>query len=683
MQSSDAQSEHVSPSSSDDTVVARRDDNGNAMLGAPTDIAGYRIVKEIHRGGQGVVYQAVHEGTKRRVAVKVMREGPFASKADQARFEREVQVLGHLNHPGIVSIYDTGVANGSHYFVMDYISGQPLDVYLQMRRMNSREVLELFASICEAVHAAHLQGVIHRDLKPGNIRVDSDGAPHVLDFGLAKSGLPEPGSSAMTVTGQFMGSLPWASPEQAEAQPGRIDVRSDVYSLGVIAYQMLADRFPYDVTGSMREVLENILNAEPQRPSLLRRDINDEVDTIVLKCLQKDRERRYQSAGEIARDVRRFLNGDPIEAKRDSFGYVMSKHIRRHRVTVVVALSFVAVTLGGLFTALYFANQAATERDAAQRAQRYAESKATEADEVRLAAEAEANRARAAEREQQRLRRLADERAEQARVAMMDAEDARREAEAALRRMSDHASSMLAEGRAAEAEGLLRQVVDQQQRLSGEGSPLTQAAIRNLKELYIALGRQEEAVEWSLRENLALQRESWGAAVPLAPHLAALATHLRSRGADAAAEPLLRERVEIFRAAPQLPARDFTIALLELAELELELDKYASAEAHAREALDIAPSDFARLNARLSLGASLVGQERLTEAELMLRATHQRIPPAFRQLRARAAAELCKLYERTGEAGEAQPFCTEAARAADRSTAAPASTTAQQPHQTG
>ncbi len=148
-------------------------------------IPGYSIVREIHRGGQGVVYQAIQKTTRRKVAIKVMREGPFAGRHDKARFEREVQVLGALKHPNIVAIHESGTAAGSFYFVMDYISGQPLDAYMAAGRRGVRETLAIFQKVCEAVNAAHLHGVIHRDLKPGNIRVDPEGEPQILDFGLA------------------------------------------------------------------------------------------------------------------------------------------------------------------------------------------------------------------------------------------------------------------------------------------------------------------------------------------------------------------------------------------------------------------------------------------------------------------------------------------------------------------
>jgi WD40 repeat protein len=305
--------------------------DGAAAGSLPSDsFPGYEILGEIHRGGQGVVYEAVQNGTKRKVAVKVMKEGPFASERDKARFEREVEVLGQLSHPNIVAIHDSGMAAGSFYFVMDYISGQSLDAWLAAKDRSVEESLQLFVKICEAVNAAHLRGVIHRDLKPGNVRIDAEGQPHVLDFGLAKVAMGEE-ASVMTVTGQFVGSLPWASPEQAEGVPSKIDTRTDVYSLGVILYQMLTGTFPYDVVGNMRDVLDRIMKTEPARPSTVCRQIDDEVETIVLKCLAKERERRYQSAGELARDVRHYLAGEPIEAKGDSTWYVLCKQLHRYR----------------------------------------------------------------------------------------------------------------------------------------------------------------------------------------------------------------------------------------------------------------------------------------------------------------------------------------------------------------
>lgn len=310
----------------------------------PDAIPGYHIVREIARGGQGVVYMAHQQTTHRRVAIKLLLSGPFASRDERARFEREVRTLGRLRHPGIVAIHHSGTFGGGFYYVMDYIDGEPLDQYVRARRLDYQRILGLFATICDAISAAHQRGIIHRDLKPGNVRVDEHGAPHVLDFGLSKLA-DDPEAPSATRTGQFVGSAPWASPEQAAGEPEAIDVRTDVYSLGVLLFQMLTDRFPYPVTGRPSEILEAIQHAPPQRPRSIRRDIPEDVETIVLMCLQKEPARRYQSASELAADVQRCLRGEPIAARRDSGWYVLRKQLWRHRLPLSVGAAFIGLLL--------------------------------------------------------------------------------------------------------------------------------------------------------------------------------------------------------------------------------------------------------------------------------------------------------------------------------------------------
>jgi WD40 repeat protein/serine/threonine protein kinase len=353
----------------------------------PDSVPGYDLAEEIHRGGQGVVYQARQRTTGRTVAVKIMREGPFGGPRDHARFEREVQVLAQLSHPNIVGVLDSGTAAGSAYFVMDFVDGVPFDQYViqrmdlpatpSLRRGKGgatvAETLRLFVKVCDAVHAAHLNGVVHRDLKPNNVLVDAAGEPHILDFGLAKLDAPARDGGediAATTAGQFVGSLPWASPEQAAGDSAQIDVRTDVYSLGIMLYQTLTGRFPYQVTGMFHDVLQRIMHADPILPSRLSArpgavgrllplpflttlfrgshpsSMDDELETIVLKCLSKDRERRYQTAGELARDVRHYLADEPIEAKRDSGWYVLRKTLRRHRRSAVIAAAFGVLVFG-------------------------------------------------------------------------------------------------------------------------------------------------------------------------------------------------------------------------------------------------------------------------------------------------------------------------------------------------
>jgi len=331
---------------------------GTAEIGPP-QLPGYEIIGDIHRGAQGIVYQAVETSSGRVVAIKVMRQDVFTSSRDVIRFEREVEILGQIEHPNIVRIHTSGVSAGRFYFVMDYIAGEPLDAFVQQAHPPMRRTLELFATICEAVHAAHVRGVIHRDLKPSNIRVDPDGTPFVLDFGLAKF-TEQARDRDVTHTGQFIGSLPWASPEQVRGQPKDVDIRSDVYALGVILYQILTGQFPYEIAGNTREVLEHILHSEPSRMRPLRREIDGELETIAFKCLRKEPERRYQNAGELGRDIRHYLAGRPIEAKRDSTFYVLRKLIERHKVAAVVAFAFFTLIAGGGITVAVMNGRAST-----------------------------------------------------------------------------------------------------------------------------------------------------------------------------------------------------------------------------------------------------------------------------------------------------------------------------------
>jgi serine/threonine protein kinase len=367
-----------------------------ASAAMPRDaVPGYTLEREISRGGQGVVYLAVQQSTGLRVAVKVMREGPFAGPQDRARFERAARVLDALDHPNVVTVIDRGATpGGSAYFVMAYVDGQTLDVWRAVRPAaaagdgadagrlgdDPAEVLRLFVRICDAVNAAHLRGIVHRDLKPSNILVTPDGEPHVVDFGLAHPGFVEGGGGEagagpgpLTITGQFLGSLPWASPEQAEGAASRIDTRSDVYSLGVILYQLLTGgRFPYEVAGNMRDVLNNILTAAPAPPSRVmaarqvlemraarrkwrqrlagrpRRDppIDPRLEAIVLRSLSKRRGDRYQTAGEFGRDVANYSAGLPTVASLPR-----PSGSRRWRISAAV----VAALLGGAAVAVWIA----------------------------------------------------------------------------------------------------------------------------------------------------------------------------------------------------------------------------------------------------------------------------------------------------------------------------------------
>ena len=412
---SDSASWYSEPSS----VLAELQMERKERAGCPS-ITGYRDIQELRRGGQGIVYSATQLSTSRRVAIKVLREGIYASGTQRFRFEREIELVAGLRHPNIVNIHDSGVtADGRLFYVMELVEGETLSFYLnsdiawsgvahgdtdepqaqrgaksnrgttlpaararagrshhhvEMRSEKNR--LRLFISICDAINYAHRKGVIHRDLKPGNILVDAEGTPRVLDFGLAKiadeAAVGEE-LGAMSVTGQFMGSLPWASPEQVRGDHTAVDVRTDVYSLGVILCQMMIGRFPYSVNGNIQEITDNILHADPAMPAQKQQKLDEDLAIIIRTCLAKEPERRYQSAGDIAGDVRRYMAGEPLLARAPSAAYQLSKYAQRHRALMGGLLAALVLLVLGISGTTYGLFKARAERNWAIEAERRAE----------------------------------------------------------------------------------------------------------------------------------------------------------------------------------------------------------------------------------------------------------------------------------------------------------------------
>ncbi len=321
-----------------------------SSLAEAADIDGYRLLSEIHSGGQGVVYKALQIETKRTVAVKIMLRGVLATERQRRRFEREIEIAASLRHPNIVTLYERAdLPDGRLAFSMEYIRGQPIDDWIRdhLGRESCggaaaavRAKIQLFLKVCDAVQFAHQRGIIHRDLKPDNILVDEAGEPRVLDFGLAKEQSTVTALQA-TRTEEFVGTLAYAAPEQILRNSAEIDTRADVYSLGVLLYHLLSGCSPYPVNGPITEVIRNVTKTDPLPMRTHDRSISGEVDTIVLKALSKEPDRRYRSAGALQKDLEHFLKGEPIDARRDSTWYLLRKTATQHGAIVLVIAAFV------------------------------------------------------------------------------------------------------------------------------------------------------------------------------------------------------------------------------------------------------------------------------------------------------------------------------------------------------
>ncbi|MFI5460210.1 MAG: WD40 repeat domain-containing serine/threonine protein kinase, partial [Isosphaerales bacterium] len=362
----------------------------------------YEITREIARGGMGVVFRARQVSLNRTVALKMILAGQLANETDVKRFYTEAEAAANLDHPGIVPIFEVGQHEGQHYFSMGFVEGQSLSQRLAEGPLPSREAAELIRRASEAIEYAHQRGVIHRDLKPANILLDANGNPRITDFGLAKK---VQGDSGLTGSGQIMGTPSYMPPEQAGGRRGDVGPAADVYALGATLYALVTGRPPFQAATAMDTVIQ-VISDEPVPPRRLNASIPRDLETICLKCLEKEPGKRYPSAAALADDLGRYLEGEPIVARPVTRVERAVKWAWR-RPAIAGRLGLVAiVTALGLGGVLWQWRAAVRARNVADQESRNAKDQANLAERRRVEAEArrqEAEQARAKEREQTEL----------------------------------------------------------------------------------------------------------------------------------------------------------------------------------------------------------------------------------------------------------------------------------------
>ena len=627
----------------------------------------FRIVREIGRGGMGIVYEAEQLNPQRTVALKVLKGAPTDAYRVKL-FRREARALARLKHPGIASICEAGCTpNGRHYLVMELVHGVPLNGYVRDGNLPDRDCLMLIGRIARAINYAHQCGVIHGDIKPSNILVDAEGHPKVLDFGLARIVEPDTAmSTILTDVGKLQGTLPYMSPEQLCGDAGQADLRTDVYALGVILYELLTGRLPHDVRRKApHEIVPYLAEAVPKSPGAIKRSLRGDLETIMLKVLEKDPGRRYQNALAVAEDIDRYLANQPILARPASSLYQLRKLVTRHRLPFALAAAFLVLltAFGGWMSTLYARAQRAEQLarirlvamgTARDRAQMEAETSRREAEKA----------ARMAAFMQEILTAIHAEGRAHPNVPPQDmlADIAERavhqlhdypEAEAAIRTALGRAYTSL--GLYDAAEHHLRRALDIRRGTCGDVSIEVASSHEDLANLYTSKDRPDLAVP-SLSRALETRRALLGEEHDdVAATTAKLATALGSAGDPEAGSALALELLATRREQAVMADPPTAAALLAVSSKYYEEGDFSNAERLRNKALAIYRpliEEYPRelIDCLVGLGWAKHGADDLAGAEATVRealeiAQEQLGPDGMTDLMARAALALLRVEQ--------------------------------------
>jgi serine/threonine protein kinase len=603
----------------------------------------YRLLRKLGEGGMGEVWQAEQQAPVRRtVAVKLLKAG-MDTRQIIARFEAERQLLALMQHPGIAQMFDAGItAGGRPYFVMEYVDGERITSYCDNAGLSVSERITLFQQVCDAVQHAHQKGVIHRDLKPSNVLVTmSDGRalPKVIDFGLAKLSAPQLADATLTEIGTVLGTPAYASPEQMSLGAIDVDTRSDVYSLGVLLYELLVGVLPFeaDAVGpaALIELRASIRDVEPTRPSArvsrlghresnvakargmdagaLRRQLRGDLDWIVLKTLDKERSRRYESASALARDTQRYLEHKPVLASPPSGSYRLRKFIRRHRVGTAFASILLLLVVAFAVVSAMQVQRIAAERDRATSEAAKASSVTAFLQETLGSADPWQTGADISVRET--LQRAA----EKADASFKD----QPLVAAALRRTIG--KTYLGLGRLDEAERLMQAALDSRVALLGREHADVAESLADLADLYQEQG-DYEAAKKAARESAALREQLIGNDHPLvAESLLLLTRVLKRNGEFDAALSAGNQALAIRERAFGAESYEVASVLEELGSVaasgkgELQHGEELSRRAHQILQKLYGPDDLRTVMSATYLGSIYLYQEKFDRAEPLYR----------------------------------------------------------------